>query len=140
MADNLLGAYLRTLRKQNGYSQEFVASKLNIIRQTYSHYETGRIVPPIDSLYHLAKLYQISADAFLELAVKNEEADSEYETVSLSYSSGGPSHREVSLEEENELLRCYRLLDDRDRADILEFMRIKCRRGSRPGAREKGLC
>ena len=51
--DNPLGDRLKALRKRSGYSQEFVASKLNIIRQTYSHYETGRIIPPIDSLYHL---------------------------------------------------------------------------------------
>lgn len=127
MADNSLGTYLKTLRKRNGYSQEFVASKLNIIRQTYSHYETGRIVPPIDSLYHLAKLYQVSADTFLELAVKSDEEASDYETVSFSYSSPGPSHQESLSDEEKELLYCYRLLDDRDRADILEFMKIKCR-------------
>ena len=49
MTGNSLGTYLKSLRKSNGYSQEFVASSLNIIRQTYSHYETGRIIPPVDS-------------------------------------------------------------------------------------------
>ena len=59
MQENPLGEYLKTLRRRCGYSQEFVASKLNIIRQTYSHYETGRIMPPVDSLYHLSKLYNV---------------------------------------------------------------------------------
>lgn len=126
--DNSLGAYLRTLRKRKGYSQEFVASQLNIIRQTYSHYETGRIMPPLDSLYHLAKLYQVSADTLLELAVNNEEESYEGETVSLFYSSQGPSRYDSLSAEERELLRYYRLLDSRDRGDILEFMKIKCRR------------
>ena len=35
-----LNQYLKELRKSCGYSQEFVASHLNITRQTYSHYET----------------------------------------------------------------------------------------------------
>ena len=43
-----LNQYLKELRKSCGYSQEFVASHLNITRQTYSHYETGRISPPVN--------------------------------------------------------------------------------------------
>ncbi len=69
MDSNALGKYLRSLRKSHGYTQEFVASKLNIIHQTYSHYETGRISPPADSLYLLAKLYNISADQLLYLTL-----------------------------------------------------------------------
>lgn len=46
MTNTSLGSYLKLLRKKHNYSQEFFASKLNIIRQTYSHYETGRIQPP----------------------------------------------------------------------------------------------
>ena len=64
-----LEEYLKKLRKSCNYSQEFVASHLNITRQTYSHYETGRISPPVNSLYNLAKLYGISVDNFLDLAV-----------------------------------------------------------------------
>ncbi|MBQ9990401.1 MAG: helix-turn-helix transcriptional regulator [Lachnospiraceae bacterium] len=69
MNSNALGSYLRSLRKAHGYTQEFVASKLNIIHQTYSHYETGRISPPADSLYLLAKLYDIPIDRLLELTI-----------------------------------------------------------------------
>lgn len=126
--DNLLGARLKTLRKQNGYSQEFVASKLNIIRQTYSHYETGRIMPPIDSLYHLSKLYHVPVDSLLDLAMdKNNGVDSGEETVSLFYGSAPPSASSLTMEEK-ELLRYYGMLDNRDRYDILQFMKIKCSR------------
>lgn len=69
MENNLLGQYLRKLRKSFGYTQEYVASQLNIIHQTYSHYETGRIIPPSDSLFNLARLYNIPLDHFMELAV-----------------------------------------------------------------------
>lgn len=71
MTGNSLGTYLKSLRKSNGYSQEFVASSLNIIRQTYSHYETGRIIPPVDSLYNLAMLYHISSDVLLGYAMED---------------------------------------------------------------------
>lgn len=127
MSDNSLGMYLKTLRNRHNYSQEFVASNLNIIRQTYSHYETGRIMPPIDSLYRLAKLYKVPVESLLDLAVKNNDDDAcKEETVSLFY--GTPSSPPAALtEDEKELLHYYRLLDNRDRLDILQFIKIKCK-------------
>lgn len=44
MSGKPLEKYLKELRKSYNYSQEYVASQLNITRQTYSHYETGRIL------------------------------------------------------------------------------------------------
>ena len=126
--DNLLADRLKALRKRSGYSQEFVASKLNIIRQTYSHYETGRIIPPIDSLYHLSKLYQVPVGSLLDLAMdKNNDAAPDEETVSLFYGAAPPSASSLTMEEK-ELLHYYGMLDNRDRYDILQFMKIKCSR------------
>ena len=71
MKTNELGEYLRNLRKSHGYTQEYVASQLNIIHQTYSHYETGRISPPADALYLLARLYHIPAESILRLTIPN---------------------------------------------------------------------
>ncbi len=71
MKTNELGQYLRDLRKSHGYTQEYVASQLNIIHQTYSHYETGRIMPPADALYLLARLYHIPAEHLLRLTIPN---------------------------------------------------------------------
>ncbi len=50
MSKNPLGSYLKTLRKEQNYTQEYVASYLDIIRQSYSHYETGRTSPSIETL------------------------------------------------------------------------------------------
>ncbi len=67
-----LKCYLRSLRKRHSYSQEYVASRLDIQRQTYSHYETGRIKPPAAALYKIAKLYGIPVEDLLELSVHME--------------------------------------------------------------------
>lgn len=64
-----LPGYLRELRKSHHYKQDFVASQLGIIRQTYSHYETGRVTPPVKSLCKLAKLYGIPAESLLTLVL-----------------------------------------------------------------------
>lgn len=61
-----LPEYLKQLRKSRHYRQEDIALYLHIARQTYSHYETGRIRPSIQVLYLLAKLYEVSTDDILE--------------------------------------------------------------------------
>ncbi len=134
MANNTLGAYLKTLRKQQNYSQEFVASYLNVIRQTYSHYETGRITPPADMLYQLAELYQISVESLLELSIHDK---GQRNVISYSNTSS-PSvlcEREVAYHtltnEELDLLTYFRTLDADNREEILEFVKLKCKRNAR---------
>ncbi len=60
--------YLKYLRESHGYSQEVVADMLHIIRQTYSHYECGRIVPPVTALFSLAAFYDIPAEILIRIA------------------------------------------------------------------------
>lgn len=60
--------YLKYLRESHGYSQKDVAEKLNTVRQTYSHYECGRIVPPVNALFALASFYDIPAEILVRIA------------------------------------------------------------------------
>lgn len=71
------GKYLQGLRKECGYSQEYVASKLNIRRQTYSHYETGRINPPVKAICTMADLYRVPMDRLLGMLTEKEETEEE---------------------------------------------------------------
>ena len=64
-----LSIRLKQLRTAHAYTQDYVASMLGIIRQAYSHYETGRCVPPTAALYQLAQLYHISVEELLRMAV-----------------------------------------------------------------------
>ena len=41
MKNKLLPQKLKELRKVNNYTQDYVAEVLGVVRQTYSHYETG---------------------------------------------------------------------------------------------------
>lgn len=45
MNRELLSQKLKELRIVNNYTQDYVAAALGVVRQTYSHYETGRRVP-----------------------------------------------------------------------------------------------
>lgn len=140
MANKTLEQYLKDLRKSCNYSQEFVASHLNITRQTYSHYETGRITPPVNSLYNLAKLYGVPVENFLELVVtyninmdfalkpqinKVDLPDDLSFFVDFINAPENSKKFKFLNRRERQLLFYFLLLDARDQEDILSFMKIK---------------
>lgn len=138
---NRLAQYLKELRKSHGYQQEFVASHLNITRQTYSHYETGRITPPVNSLYNLAALYGIPVENFMEFLVTyNISTDFSRKTRSplltepaddlnklMAYINSPERSKKFKALDHGEklLLYYYQHLDQRDQKDILTFLKVK---------------
>ena len=61
---------LRTLRKQQGWTQKEVADKLGIHCTTYTKYETGASEPNFEMLNKLADLYDIGTDYLLGRNIK----------------------------------------------------------------------
>lgn len=57
---------LQLLRKQNGLSQEQLADKLGIARQTVSKWETGQAVPELNALVLLSDLYGVTIDRMVK--------------------------------------------------------------------------
>lgn len=57
---------LQLLRKQNGYSQEQLADKLGIARQTISKWENGQAVPELSGLISLSNLYGVTIDRIVK--------------------------------------------------------------------------
>ncbi len=57
---------LQLLRKQNGYSQERLADRLGIARQTLSKWENGQAVPELGNLISLSNLYGITIDRIVK--------------------------------------------------------------------------
>ena len=53
---------LQILRKKNGYSQEELAEKLGIARQTLSRWENGQAMPELTNLIQLSDLYKVPID------------------------------------------------------------------------------
>lgn len=129
MTDKALGEYLKVLRTHHGYSQEFVASHLNIIRQTYSHYETGRILPPLEAICTLAELYQVPIDSLLKLVVQNNSEQDSF--ISKSSDMAIPQKQIHLSAKESELLNHFRLLDKRDKEDILDYIKLKSQKAAK---------
>lgn len=58
----MIGMNLKTLRKINNYTQEEVAEKINVSRQSVAKWENNESVPDINSCVELAKLYNVTLD------------------------------------------------------------------------------
>lgn len=61
-----LGNHLSLARKKKGLSQESVAEKLGVSRQTISKWETDETLPDIRQSKRLAVLYGVSLDDLIE--------------------------------------------------------------------------
>ena len=57
---------LKDARANTGLTQEQVAEKIMVSRQTISNWETGKSLPDIISIMNLSDLYQISIDELLK--------------------------------------------------------------------------
>ena len=68
-----LGNSLFHARKRCGLSQEDVAEKLGISRQTVSKWETDETIPDIRQSKKMAALYKISLDELIEFDVDVKE-------------------------------------------------------------------
>ncbi|MBP3701395.1 MAG: helix-turn-helix transcriptional regulator [Lachnospiraceae bacterium] len=56
---------LRKLRQRFGYSQASLAEELSISRMAYTQYESGHREPPLETIVHLAQMYDVSLDYLL---------------------------------------------------------------------------
>ena len=56
---------LHRLRTENNYTQEQIGEKLNISRQAYSNYETGKRIPDIDMLIRVADIYEVTLEQLI---------------------------------------------------------------------------
>lgn len=61
-----IGKKLKDARTKSGFTQETVAEKINVSRQTISNWENEKSYPDIISVIELSSLYSISLDDLLK--------------------------------------------------------------------------
>jgi transcriptional regulator with XRE-family HTH domain len=66
---------LKTLRKQKGFSQEELASRLHVVRQTISKWEKNLSVPDADTLIRLAEILEVSVSELLGSKIETENGN-----------------------------------------------------------------
>lgn len=73
--DSMLNEDIRKLRKAKGLSQEELAVKLHVVRQTVSKWEKGLSVPDAETMMHIADALDTSVNVLLGAPVEKSEQD-----------------------------------------------------------------
>lgn len=140
MQNTLLAKRLKDLRKAHGYTQDYIAEFLGLVRQSYSHYETGKRTPNSEILFKLAGLYNISVDDLMVLSMDIDRnifydapapsQTSEEIASYLEYFNNPNNQKKYHLFNnlERELLYYFEKLSEIDKKEIIEFTKIKARK------------
>jgi len=99
----ILSDKIMMLRKKKGWSQEELAEKLSISRQSVSKWESGASIPDIDKILMLSRLFEVSTDYLLKEELETEDgvvSEKEYEEM--------PQVKCVSVEEANRYMDLVR--------------------------------
>ena len=59
------------LRKKNGMSQEELAEKINVSRQSVSKWEGAQSIPDLDKIIQMSELFGVTTDYLLKNDVLN---------------------------------------------------------------------
>ncbi len=78
----MLSENIKNLRKEKGMSQEELAAKLNVVRQTVSKWEQNLSVPDSEMLIRISEIFEVSVSMLLGETVEQNETKSELAEIS----------------------------------------------------------
>lgn len=97
----ILAEKIMQLRKKNGWSQEELAGKLGVSRQSVSKWESAMSIPDLDKILAMSEIFEVSTDYLLKDSLEQE-----------IYVPGNPNAgedmeivRKVSVEEAHEFVK-----------------------------------
>lgn len=90
---------IMNLRKRNGWSQENLAERLGVSRQSVSKWESGASVPDLDKILMLSKIFEVSTDFLLR-----DDMDMDFDDEPEFDEDDGPYVRRVGSDEAWEYL------------------------------------
>ena len=99
----ILAEKIIKLRKQNGWSQEELAMKLQVSRQSVSKWESTASIPDLDKIVRLSEIFGVSTDYLLKDSAE-EEAGIPVLGAEEPYGEAGQA-RNISLEEANTYMK-----------------------------------
>ncbi|MEE1010890.1 MAG: helix-turn-helix domain-containing protein [Acutalibacteraceae bacterium] len=78
----MLSENIKYYRKQKGMSQEELALKLNVVRQTVSKWEQNLSVPDSEMLIKLSEVFDVSVSTLLGESISETDTKTELEKIS----------------------------------------------------------
>lgn len=99
----ILAEKIINLRKKNGWSQEELAEKLGVTRQSISKYEGEQSIPDLDKILKLSEIFGVTTDYL----IKDELEEEEYAPSQMheNESESDRSVHKVTMEMANEYLQ-----------------------------------
>ena len=99
----ILADKIINLRKKNGWSQEELAEKLGVTRQSVSKYEGAQSIPDLDKILKLSEIFGVTTDYL----IKDELEEEEYVLSQMqeNESESDRSVHKVTMEMANEYLQ-----------------------------------
>ena len=99
----ILADKIINLRKKNGWSQEELAEKLGVTRQSISKYEGAQSIPDLDKILKLSEIFGVTTDYL----IKDELEEEEYAPSQMqeNESESDRSVHKITMEMANEYLQ-----------------------------------
>lgn len=109
----ILADKIMNLRKKAGWSQEELAEKVGVSRQSISKWESGQSIPDINRIIELSKIFDVSTDYLLKDSMEDQQANPAFEdTDDLPL-------RPVSMDEANAFLAVREIMSKRISIGVL---------------------
>ena len=70
----ILADKITQLRRQNGWSQEELAHRLNVSRQAVSKWESGSSIPELDKILNMSRIFHVTTDYLLKDELEQPES------------------------------------------------------------------
>ena len=87
----MLNENIKALRKAKGLSQEELAIKLNVVRQTVSKWEKGLSVPDAEMLIQIAEVLNTTVNILLGEELPHSEQSDDFKTLAFDDFANGSS-------------------------------------------------
>lgn len=80
---DIIGEFLKELRKEKELTQQQFAEILNVSNRTVSRWENGNNMPDLDVLIYISDYYEIDLRELLDGESKSEKMNKEFEETIL---------------------------------------------------------
>lgn len=101
----ILAEKIMELRKKNGWSQEELAEKIHVSRQSVSKWESSASIPDLSKILLLSQVFGVSTDYLLRDDIEETQKAEIFVEETVEKAAGGETIYKISLEESKEYIK-----------------------------------
>lgn len=111
---------IKRLRENSGYTQQQVADVLNVDRSTYAYYELGKILPSIETIYSLSRVFNVHYSELL--GEERKERKKFTDSAGREYQKGAPINVYELTKDEKTMVMYFRMLNQEEKENTIQKM------------------